>query len=82
LGRSIAKIAGSASGSISQRYGSADPQILLSPNKNGKKNFYSYSFVTSFRLFIFENDVNNIKYTLKRNKQKACLKKLSFLLAS
>jgi hypothetical protein len=64
----MTKIAGSASesGSISQRYGSADPQILLSPNKNGMKNFYSYSFVTSFRLFIFENDVNNTKYTLKK----------------
>jgi hypothetical protein len=64
----MTKIARSASGpgSISQRYGSTDPQILLSPNKNGKKNFYSYSFVTSFRLFIFENDVNNTKYTLKK----------------
>jgi hypothetical protein len=41
LGRSMMKIAGSASGSgsISQRYGSGDPQILLSPNKMVRKTF-------------------------------------------
>jgi hypothetical protein len=32
-----------------------DPSIiLLSPNKNSKKNLDSYCFVTSFGLFIFE----------------------------
>ncbi len=33
-------------------------RILLSPSKNSKKNLASYCFVTSFLLFIFENDVN------------------------
>jgi hypothetical protein len=32
--------------------------LNLSPSKNSKKNLDSYCFVTSFRLFIFENDIN------------------------
>jgi hypothetical protein len=30
---------------------------ILSPSKKSKKNLYSSCFVTSFWLFIFENDV-------------------------
>jgi hypothetical protein len=42
-------------------------RILLSSSKNSKKNLDSYCFVTSFGLFIFENDVN---VPSKSNKQK------------
>ncbi len=42
-------------------------RILLSASKNSKKNLDSYCFVTSFGLFIFENDVN---VPSKSNKQK------------
>jgi hypothetical protein len=57
-----------------------DPSIiLLSFSKKSKKNLDSYCFVTSFGLFIFENDVN---VPSKRNKQKNFVIKLSFLLAS
>jgi len=38
------------SGSINQRHG----RILLSSNKNNKKNLDSYCFVTSFLLCIFK----------------------------
>ncbi len=41
--------------------------ILLSPSKISKKNFYSYCFVTSFWLFLFENDAH---VPSKSNKQK------------
>jgi len=45
-----------------------DPSIiLLASSKPSKKNFDSYCFVTSFGLFIFENDVN---VPSKSNKQK------------
>jgi hypothetical protein len=45
----------SGSGSISQRYGSGSG--YRSPSKKSKKNLDSYCLVTSFWLFIFENDV-------------------------
>ncbi len=51
-----------------------DPSITV-PSKNSKKNLDSYCFVTSFLLFIFENDVN---VPSKSNKQKSFLKKLVF----
>ncbi len=51
-------------------------RIFLSPIKNSKKNLDSYCFVTSFRLFIFENDVN---VPSKSNKQKNFFKKYSFV---
>jgi hypothetical protein len=54
-------------------------RILLSSSKKSKKNLDSYCLVTSFRLFIFENDVN---VPSKSNKQKNLLKISSFLLAS
>ncbi len=44
------------SGSVSQKYGpDPDPPIIfLSSSKKSKKNLYSYCFLTSFGLFIFE----------------------------
>jgi hypothetical protein len=53
--------------------------ILLSLSKNSKKNLGFYCFVTSFLLFIFENEV---KVPPKSNLQKNFFKKVSFLLAS
>ncbi len=50
-------------------------RILLSSNKNSKKNLDSYCFVTSFRLFIFKNAVN---ISSKSYKQKNLIKKLVF----
>jgi hypothetical protein len=47
-----------------------DPSIILLSSKNSKKNLDSYCFVTSFGLFIFENDVN---VSSKSNKQKTFL---------
>ncbi len=41
--------------------------ILLSPSKKSKKNLDSYCFMTSFWLFIFEN---NVHVPSKSNKQK------------
>jgi hypothetical protein len=43
------------SGSTSQRYGSGSTNH---PAKIVRKNLDSYCFVTSFGLFIFEDDVN------------------------
>ncbi len=43
-----------------------DPDPSISKQKNSKKNLDSYCFVTSFGLFIFENDV----VPSKSNKQK------------
>jgi hypothetical protein len=41
-------------------------RILLSSSKNSKKNLDSYCFVTSFGLFILENDVHvNVWYLQK-----------------
>jgi hypothetical protein len=66
--------------------GFPDPDPLvrgmdLSSSKKNKKNLdsYRYCFVTSFGLFIFENDIN---LPSKSNKQKTLLKKIKFLLAS
>ncbi len=50
--------------------------ILLSPSKKRKKNLDSYCFVTSFWLFIFENDVH---VPSKSNKQKYFYKNLLFV---
>ncbi len=50
-------------------------QILLSTSKKRKKNLDSFCFVTSFWLFIFENDGH---VPSKSNKQKTVLKKLVF----
>jgi hypothetical protein len=53
-----------------------DPYIiLLSSSKNSKKSIDSYCFVTTFGLFIFENDVN---VTSNTKKQENFLKKLVF----
>jgi hypothetical protein len=43
-------------GSSSTRYGSGSG--FLPPTKSSKENLDIYCFVTSLRLFIFENDVN------------------------
>jgi hypothetical protein len=51
-------------------------RILLSASKNSKKNLDTYCFVTSFGLFIFENDVN---VPSKSNKQKNILQNLFFV---
>ncbi len=51
-----------------------DPDPDLDPSitcKKSKKNLDSYCFVTSFWLFIFENDVHVLS---KSNKQKICNK--------
>ncbi len=56
----------------SESTGSTCFWILLSPSKNSKKNLDSYCFVTSFGLFIFENDVN---VPSKSNKQTTFLKR-------
>ncbi len=45
----------------------------LSSSKNSKKNLDFYCFVTSFGLFIFEND-GNVPVPSKSNKQKTVLK--------
>ncbi len=50
-------------------------RILLSPSKKSKKNLDSYCFVTSFWLFILENDV---RVPSRSNKQKNFFKKLVF----
>ncbi len=53
--------------------------ILLSSSKNGKKSLDSYYFVTLFDFLSLENYVN---VPSKGNKQKKCLNKNCFLLAS
>ncbi len=50
----------------------------FSPSKNWKRNLDSYCFVTSFLLFMFDNDVN---VPSKSNKQKNFFF-IGFLLAS
>ncbi len=53
-----------------------DPSIiLLSSSKTSKKNLDFYCFVTSFELFIFENDIN---VPSKSNKKKNLLTKNYF----
>jgi hypothetical protein len=58
---------------------SIDPDPSIIKQKQEEKNLDSYCIVTFLGLFIFENDVN---IPSKSNKQKKCIKKISFLLAS
>ncbi len=67
---------GSGSRSISQRYRSGSGSGSGSPSKKSKKNLDSYCFVTSFWLFIFENDVH---VPSKSHKQKYFWKNLLFV---
>jgi hypothetical protein len=48
------------SGAVSQRYLLIRIRILLSSSKNSKKNLDSYCFVTSFLLFFFEKNDENV----------------------
>ncbi len=62
-----------------------DPHVFGppgSPSKNSKKNLDSYCFVTSFRLFVFENNVNAPLKSSTPVSKKTFLKKIIFLLAS